>query len=120
MRKLVLNKAILKELEALPPKQYRQVVCAILDLLAEPCPHFSKVLQGTAYRRLAIGEYRVVYRVDEEFVHLVVAGTRNEDEARRPPRSIAAELKQLRDGLEHQGGLVADTTALLRQMRDAE
>jgi mRNA interferase RelE/StbE len=80
MRKLVLNKAILKELEALPAKQYRQVVSAILDLLAEPCPHYSKSLKGTSYRRLAIGEYRVVYRADNESVHVVVAGKRNDDE----------------------------------------
>lgn len=83
MRKLVLNKAFLKELEGLPAKQYRQVVSAVFDLLAEPCPHYSKALEGTIYRRLAIGEYRVVYRADEEFVHLVVAGKRNDDEVYR-------------------------------------
>jgi mRNA interferase RelE/StbE len=83
MRKLVLNKPVLKELEELPAKQYRQLVSAILDLLAEPCPHYSKALEGTPYRRLAIGEYRVVYRADGEFVHLVVAGKRNDDEVYR-------------------------------------
>ena len=80
MRKLVLNNVVLKELEELPPKQYRQVVGAILDLLAEPCPHYSKTLEGTPYRRLALGEVRVVYRSDEESIHLVVAGKRNDDE----------------------------------------
>ena len=83
MRKLVLNKPVLKELEELPAKQYRQVVSAILDLLAEPCPHYSKALEGTPYRRLAIGEYRVVYRADEQFVHVAVAGKRNDDEVYR-------------------------------------
>jgi mRNA interferase RelE/StbE len=83
MRKLVLNKAVIKELEGLPVRQYRQVVSAILDLLAEPWPHSSKALEGTPHRRLAIGEYRVVYRADEEAVHLVVAGKRNDDEVYR-------------------------------------
>lgn len=83
MRKLVLNKPVLKELDQLPPKQYRQVVSTILDLLAEPCPHYSKALEGTPYRRLALGEYRVVYRTDEEHVYLVVAGKRNDDEVYR-------------------------------------
>ena len=86
MRKLVLNKPVLKELEDLPAKQYRQVVSAVLDLLAEPCPHYSKALAGTPYRRLAIGEYRVVYRADGGFVHVVVAGKRNDDEVYRGPR----------------------------------
>lgn len=83
MRKLVLNKPVLKELDELPAKQYRQVVSAILDLLAEPSPHYSKALQGTPYRRLALGEYRVVYRADEEHIYLVVAGKRNDDEVYR-------------------------------------
>ena len=38
MRKLALNKTVLTELQKLPPRQYRQVVGAILDLLAEPVP----------------------------------------------------------------------------------
>ena len=47
MRKLVVQKAVLKDLPELPAKQYRQVVSAIFDLLAEPNPHYSKPLQGS-------------------------------------------------------------------------
>jgi mRNA interferase RelE/StbE len=65
MRKRALQKDVLKELDALPAKQYRQVVSAILDLLADPHQHYSKTLEGTPYRRLALGEYRVVYRADD-------------------------------------------------------
>jgi mRNA interferase RelE/StbE len=83
MRKLVLAKGIVKDLDELQPKQYRQVVSAILDLLTEPCPHYSKALEGTGYRRLAIGEYRVIYRADEESVHVLVVGKRNDDEVYR-------------------------------------
>jgi mRNA interferase RelE/StbE len=77
VRKLAVEKGVLKELEGLPPKQYRQVVSAIFDLLADPAPHYSKSLEGTAYRRIAVGEYRVVYRADETFIYVVVAGKRN-------------------------------------------
>jgi mRNA interferase RelE/StbE len=83
MRKLELAKAVLKDLDELPAKQYRQVVGAILDLLHEPCPHYSKALEGTPHRRLAVGEYRVIYRADEEFVHVLVVGKRNDDEVYR-------------------------------------
>ena len=62
MRKLAVEKGVLKELEGLPLKQYRQVVSAIFDLLADPAPHYSKSLEGSAYRRIAVGEYRVIYR----------------------------------------------------------
>jgi len=83
MRKLVLAKAILKDLDELPAKQYRQVVSAILDLLNELCPHYSQALEGTPYRRLAVGEYRVVYRGDEESVQVLVVGKRNDDDVYR-------------------------------------
>lgn len=75
MRQLVLSKPVLKELDELPAKQYRQVVSAILELLTEPSPHCSKALEKTPYRRLAIGEYRVVYRADKESVYILVASS---------------------------------------------
>ena len=62
----------------MPTKQYRQVVSAIFDLLADPSPHYSKSLEGTDYRRIAVGEYRVVYRTDEHFIYVIVAGKRND------------------------------------------
>jgi mRNA interferase RelE/StbE len=83
MRKLVLNKAVLNELDELPAKQYRQVVSAVLDLLADPSPHYSNALEGTPCRRLAVGEYRVVYSADDVCVRLVVAGKRNDSEVYR-------------------------------------
>jgi plasmid stability protein len=42
------------------------------------------------------------------------------DEALRPRKRIAAELKQLRESMHEQYGPLADTTAIIRQMRDAE
>jgi antitoxin FitA len=42
------------------------------------------------------------------------------DEALRPRRRIAAEAKQLREEIHEQYGPMADTTAIIRQMRDTE
>ena len=83
MRKLVVQKAVLKELPELPAKQYRQVVSAILDLLTDPSPHYSKPLHGSPYRRIAVGECRVVYRFDDESVYVAAVGKRNDDEMYR-------------------------------------
>jgi mRNA interferase RelE/StbE len=80
MRRLVPDKTVLKEFNGLPAKQFRQVVIAIFDLLQEPHPHYSQRLQGSPYWRLAVGEYRVIYRADEESVHLVAFGKRNDGE----------------------------------------
>lgn len=83
MRKLDIQKAVLKELLELPPKQYRQVVSAVFDLLTEPNPPYSKTLRGSPYLRLAVGEYRVVYRVDNEFVYVAMFGKRNDSDVYR-------------------------------------
>lgn len=87
MRKLTPATGVLKDLDDLPAKHYRQLVSAILDLLNEPCPHYSKALEGMPCRRQAIGEYRVVYRADEESVHVLVAGKRN-DARRKSTHSL--------------------------------
>ena len=67
----------------LPPKQYKQVVASILSLSTNPEPHDSKILKGTKmdYRRIDVGEYRVVYRVEIATLLIAVAAKRNDDEA---------------------------------------
>lgn len=80
MRRLCLQKNVIKELASLPAKQYRQVVGAILELLGDATPHYSRPLRGSAYHRIAVGEYRVVYRFDDENVFILVAGKRNDGE----------------------------------------
>ena len=49
MKTLKVEKRVLKEVEWLPSKQYRQLVGAILDLITDPLPHYSKPLQGSPY-----------------------------------------------------------------------
>lgn len=83
MRTLVLHKAVLKEFPSLPPKQYRQVVSAIFDLLTDVAPHYSQPLAGSAYSRIAVGEYRVVYRYDDQAVYVAAFGKRNDGDVYR-------------------------------------
>lgn len=78
MRKLSLQKAVIKELDELPAKHYRQVVSAILDLLVDPALHYSKRLQNSPYSRIAVGEYRVIYRADDGVVAVAAFGKRND------------------------------------------
>jgi mRNA interferase RelE/StbE len=83
MRKLVPHRDVLKELSGLPAKQYRQVVSAIFDLLTNPTPHYSKPLSGSAYSRISLGEFRVIYRFDDEAVYVAAFGKRNDGEIYR-------------------------------------
>lgn len=69
-------------IKTLPPKQYKQVVSTMLALLNNPEPHDSKLLKGSKdrNRRVDIGEYRAVYRVEDEDLLVIVVGKRNDDE----------------------------------------
>lgn len=69
-------------IKALPPKQYKQVVGTVLALLNNPQPHDSRRLKGSgdANRRVDVGEYRVVYRIEQENLLVLVAGKRNDDD----------------------------------------
>ena len=43
-------------------------------------PHDSKQLIGSPlYRRVDIGEYRIIYRVEKDTVKIAVVGKRNDD-----------------------------------------
>lgn len=91
MYKLDLTKAAGKFLAQLPAKQFRQVVNVIFRLREVPEPHDSQALAGNpAYRRVDVGEYRIIYRVEDDTVYVAVIGTRNDDEVYRQFRRIYA------------------------------
>ena len=81
MLKIDITKSVGKFIKKLPAKQYRQVVGTILSLRENPTPHDSKQLKGyPEYRRVDIGEFRIIYRFDKETVYIATAGRRNDDE----------------------------------------
>jgi len=81
MYKIDITKAAGKFIEKLPPKQYRQVVSTVLPLRKDPTPNDSKQLSGyPEYHRVDIGEYRIIYRLDNDTVYIAVIGKRNDDE----------------------------------------
>jgi mRNA interferase RelE/StbE len=67
----------------IPPKQYRQVVSAIIELLNEPFPHYSRPLAGSSFFRLEVGEFRVIYNADDGAVSVLGVGKRNDSEVYR-------------------------------------
>lgn len=67
-------------LMGLPGKQFKQVAGTVLGLLKNPEPHDSKQLAGYPYRRVDIGEYRIVYEAAADEVRVLLIGKRNDDE----------------------------------------
>lgn len=83
MLRLNLTHAALAFLADLPAKQYRQVVNALFGLLKNPTPQDSSPLKGYPYRRVDVGEYRIVYQVQNADLQVLVVGKRNDDDAYR-------------------------------------
>lgn len=83
MLKLDLSKRALGFLEQLPPKQFRQVANKVFGLMGNPEPHDSKELIGYPFRRADIGEYRIVYRVEDDILKVALIGKRNDDNVYR-------------------------------------
>ena len=78
--------------ESREPKHQRQIVSKILALCQDPKPHDSQPLKGTRLneRRATIGEYRIIYRVEDSdepgrdgTLHVDAVGKRNDDEVYR-------------------------------------
>jgi len=74
-------RAAQKALARLPDKHKRQVAAKIQNLRTDPLPRDSAPMKGKShhYRRVDIGEYRVIYRVEREELLIAAAGRRNDD-----------------------------------------
>lgn len=69
-----------KELEALSDPSLRRVDGAISALASEPRPRGCIKVRGTSLYRIRVGEYRVLYRVDDRarVIDIVGVGHRRE------------------------------------------
>lgn len=70
-----------KFLSSLPPKQYKQVAKAILEIVHNPYPNDSEHVTGyKPFRRKDVGEYRIIYLIDDNVVRVPIVGKRNDDD----------------------------------------
>jgi len=66
MYRISLKKSAKKELDSLPDQIFLKIDTAILSLRENPFPYpHAKKLKGEDRCRLRVGDYRVVYSVDE-------------------------------------------------------
>jgi mRNA interferase RelE/StbE len=80
--RVLIKASAAKELEAIGTKRDRQRIAAAISALAdEPRPHGSEKLSGAKDRhRIRIGDYRVVYGIEDDVltVWVVKVGHRRE------------------------------------------
>jgi mRNA interferase RelE/StbE len=80
MLKINISKQAAKFLGKVHPKHGKQIARKIFALRLDPSPAGSIKLKGCSYKRVDIGEYRIVYYVKAETIYVVVVGKRNEGE----------------------------------------
>ncbi len=79
--KLDIRSAVIKELRTVPLKHTRQIMLAVLSLAQNATPHDSAPVVGhPPWRRVDIGEYRVIYQFDADTVYVTLVGKRNDAE----------------------------------------
>lgn len=69
-----------KEMDLLPARTFERMAQAILKLEREPRPKGSRKLRGMQDYRLRVGEYRILYSIDDEarVVEVIAVGHRRE------------------------------------------
>lgn len=72
-----------KELERLPPGDKRKVISRIRSLAKDPRPTGVKKLSGEEKYRLRQGSYRILYRIHDEIITVVVIRIAHRREAYR-------------------------------------
>ena len=80
MLKLQLSRESQKFLDDWPPKQFRQIVKKVFSLMENPLPHDSQEMKGYPFLRNDIGEYRIIYDIQEATLRIILIGKRNDDE----------------------------------------
>ena len=70
--KISIDKRVLKSFRRIPEKHARQTQEALERLQINPHPQDSKKLQVSGGYRVTVGEYRILYTIDEDTATVVV------------------------------------------------
>ncbi|MGH3147897.1 MAG: type II toxin-antitoxin system RelE family toxin [Rubrobacter sp.] len=70
---VIVERKARKALARLPSTVYDRAMQAVNDLAEDPRPRQSRSLQGRVGRRLRVGDYRVIYQVDDDRREVFVA-----------------------------------------------
>ena len=73
-----------REFKRLPPEVVRKVDTAILELEQAPRPHGCTKLEGSEHEyRLRVGDYRILYVIDDKAKLVTIAHVRKRSDAYR-------------------------------------
>jgi Cytotoxic translational repressor of toxin-antitoxin stability system len=82
--RVILQRSAAGELEDLPQPIRRRVARAIEGLASDPRPPGAKLLTGSdRIWRVRVGDYRILYRVNDDLVEVLVIRIRHRSDAYR-------------------------------------
>ncbi len=78
--KIEIKKTAVKELNHLPPNDLKKIIKSIQNLVIDPRPSGCKKLTGEEKYRIRIGNYRVLYMIEDDIliVYIVKIGHRRD------------------------------------------
>lgn len=74
------SRSVRKELDSLDDETYLRIVAAIHHLRENPRPPGMKQLTGQEVYRIRLGDYRVLYTVDDKAKEVRIEAVRKRDE----------------------------------------
>ena len=77
------KRSVVKEMARLHPTVRERVMDVFRALPDDPCPENSKQLQGHAIFAIRVGDYRILYEVDEDVRLIVILRVRHRREVYR-------------------------------------
>ncbi|HEX9652512.1 MAG TPA: type II toxin-antitoxin system RelE/ParE family toxin [bacterium] len=60
-----IKKSAEKELDSLPERIHKRIIASLLSLAENPRPNTVKKLRGREGYRIRVGDYRILYTVDD-------------------------------------------------------
>ena len=80
MFQVVIEKQAQKQLAKIPPPDYTKIVAALKELASDPRPFGYKKLKGRPGYRVRVGDYRIIYSVQDNIltVYVLIIGHRRE------------------------------------------
>jgi len=89
MLKLNISKKAQKFLRRLPSKQQNQIAVKIKELKHYGHTSDSLALKGSCWHRVDVGEYRIIYDIEDKIVlFIALVGKRNDDEVYKKLRRL--------------------------------
>jgi len=72
MYQVVIEKQAQKQLAKISPPDYTKVVTALKELASNPRPHGYKKLKGRPGYRVRVGDYRIIYLIEDNILTVFV------------------------------------------------